>query len=52
MLASVCLDTGTVTGGPGLDVVTEVVDTATTDDKLLKTPMVTVAVEEICKTAR
>ncbi len=32
VFAPVCVDAGTVTGGTGLDVVTEVVDAATTND--------------------
>lgn len=41
VLASGRVDTGTVTGVTGLDVVTEVVDAASTDDDLPKTAKVT-----------
>lgn len=44
VFASLCVDSGTVTGVSGLDVVTEVVDTASTDDDLVKTVSVTCTV--------
>lgn len=52
VFASICVDAGTVTGVTGLDVVTEVVDAASTDDKLLNTLCVTCAVCKITLTAR
>lgn len=50
VFAPKCVDAGTVTGGSGSDVVTEVVDAASTDDDFRKTVSVAKTVRRITYT--